>query len=100
MTHQHGGESGYFDRSVPSVDVIAGIGFGNTNGRAIGDGFLESLALRHAVEQQVGTGVEDTAKTDQAGTPQWVAEERENWRTIHHRRLKAKAQPLPGSQFC
>jgi len=38
----------------------------------------------HLFNQQVGAGIEDAFEADQIGADQWLSEEREDRRAVHH----------------
>ena len=97
--HQDGRKDRDLDGRVPAVDVVRGIGFGQTDLLAVAYGFVEGLAIFHQAENQVAGRVEDAFKAAQVGGRERAAKEREDRGPVHHGRLKQKAPAFGGGQL-
>ena len=81
--HKHGDQRGGFDGSVPTVDVVGGVGFSDAERLRLLQGFVEAQALLHLAQDHVGGRVENSMKALQVNRGHLV-EQRENWDAVHH----------------
>src|ERR1700722_9097931 len=93
-THENPDQSSDFYRRIPTLNVVAGISFGNPNVLRFGERLIKAESFLHAAENDVGGRVKNAVKSMQMNCGQVVAKQSKDWNAIHHSGLKEKSSPL------
>ena len=95
--HKHGDQGGSFDCGIPAIDVMGGVGFGDSKCLGFFQSFVETEALLHFAEDHVGSRVEDSVKALQVDGGQLV-EEGEDGNSVHDCGFEKEALAFFGGQ--